>query len=922
MPHPELQAYKDGFFAKFLADLPGTPTLETLQGQQPAGQPLVLLGDYINYEGAAVAPVPNASITPQFAVRADASGTPQTFLMLWIVERFDVATDSATTIARILADFRPATATTTESLTSELARTWSQALTADATKQALAMNLSAITAVPAGLPTSDLTELKTFLLHFGTYKPDGTYYTKGTVAEGTFPAGVTPAYLAADTGNVAEVKLRRDLFYCYAFVPERLWSPQADATRMRQLIYRIEDHGAESSDRWGLALVHTVGATVSAAAGARFIFFYADVGLGVAIPPRARQTLDPAGAALIEVLPDMLDHLEDALADPATPIVGTPQSHFVLFLGMVTEAFPATPLPDGVIADGEGVVRTFRCPPQHVMALADRTDIDSLELSGQVFSDMTAGMAKINLAGRTFPAGITAANTGRGVVVGIVDSGIDGGHPAFLGRADDATKSRIHSVWNMTESGGQSPFARSGSNSAYNGMTFGREHIGHDEVTTCQDLDGHGTHCAGIAAGRSFGTPWPGGIAPAATLVIVGKGNGPAGFVSDVLCGVKYCFQKATELRLPCVVSISLSTMRHSHDGTDPLSVALTQLMSQNRVPVSGMPGIVTVMPSYIEGRAICAAAGNRRGDDVHWQATIPAGGTVQAVYQPFSPAASSGAPQDGVTFWAYNEDATTVRLRISTRHSTNALLATPEVPLMSSNRAVPHPLTGGLTVNIHNGPERPNNRHFSPEIYWLRPSGPATPTAPWIIRIRNQGASPCVIHGHCAFRENRGRFIFASAVTNPLIGVTYTAAELAQFESHKVGTPATGPGPIAVAAFTSRLGGFGTTVDELAPFSSPGPLRAAGPGRRAIDVTMPGDPIDSANSWKPGDTSRGVVPMSGTSMATPMMAGVVAAMFQMNPRLSTAEIRLRIELAASRRATDNVDDWGLGRLDMSKLPV
>jgi hypothetical protein len=222
MPHTDLPRYRDGFFQKFLAELPGAPTREALQQQQPANTPFELLGDYVQYTGAAITPVSNASITPQFAIRTEVAGAAQTFVLVWIVERLDVATDSQETMARILADFRRPSASGTDSsegLTSEVATAWSRALSTDAVRQALAVNLSTITAVPAGLPTSNLNEMKTFLLHFGTYKENGDYYAKGAVAEGQFPQGVSPAYLAPDTGNVAEIRLQRDLFYCSALEP-------------------------------------------------------------------------------------------------------------------------------------------------------------------------------------------------------------------------------------------------------------------------------------------------------------------------------------------------------------------------------------------------------------------------------------------------------------------------------------------------------------------------------------------------------------------------------------------------------------------------------------------------------------------------------------------------------------------------------
>ena len=300
-----------------------------------------------------------------------------------------------------------------------------------------------------------------------------------------------------------------------------------------------------------------------------------------------------------------------------------------------------------------------------------------------------------------------------------------------------------------------------------------------------------------------------------------------------------------------------MSTTRHPHDATDPLSIALTQLVSENRIPATGLDSTVSAIPSYLNGRVICASAGNLRGDNVHWQASIPAGGQVSVLYQPFSMSATSDDTEDGVSLWAYNEDGTTVRLRMSTRHSSNAVLATPEVPLMASNGANTTALAGGLKVNIHNGPERPNNRHFSPEVYWIRPKPPSpVATAPWIIRLRNEGKSACIIHGFAAYRDQRGRFVLAAAQTQPLIGVTYTPAQLQQFESHKIGTPGTAHGTICVAALTSEPGRT-TPVGELAPFSSPGPLRAAAPGQRAIDVTVPGHGIVSARA-STADPSRG----------------------------------------------------------------
>ena len=251
------------------------------------------------------------------------------------------------------------------------------------------------------------------------------------------------------------MKLQRDNFYCYALASERLWNPQAAASRFRQLVYRIEDQGTDATERWRLALLHTAGANLGDGVGSKFIFFYADVGLGVAIPQAARSTVAPTTASLLEELPAYLANLQDSLQNLNIPIVGKVDSPYVLLIGSVREGFPRTALPEGVVEDGEGAIRTFRCPPPQLQALLARDDIENLVAATQLDLDMQHAMNELKLGSRTFPAGITAATTGRGVVVGIVDSGIDGSHPAFLGRQDDATKSRIHSVWRMGQSGGR-----------------------------------------------------------------------------------------------------------------------------------------------------------------------------------------------------------------------------------------------------------------------------------------------------------------------------------------------------------------------------------------------------------------------------------------------------------------------------------
>ncbi len=88
MPHADLPQYQAGFFETFLAGLPDTPTLATLQAQQPDGLPLSLEGEYQEYSGDALTPIAGGSVTPQFAVESESGGSARTYPLLWLIERY------------------------------------------------------------------------------------------------------------------------------------------------------------------------------------------------------------------------------------------------------------------------------------------------------------------------------------------------------------------------------------------------------------------------------------------------------------------------------------------------------------------------------------------------------------------------------------------------------------------------------------------------------------------------------------------------------------------------------------------------------------------------------------------------------------------------------------------------------------------
>lgn len=127
--------------------------------------------------------------------------------------------------------------------------------------------------------------------------------------------------------------------------------------------------------------------------------------------------------------------------------------------------------------------------------------------------------------------------TGRGVRIGIVDTGIDAGHPDFGDRL------RAYRDFVTSEPAAQGE---------------------------PRDPNGHGTHVAGVAAGS--GSASDGryrGIAPEAELVVArvldGAGNGRT---SHVMAGIEWAMEQGAR-----VINVSLGGPPYPSDGSDAFSV-------------------------------------------------------------------------------------------------------------------------------------------------------------------------------------------------------------------------------------------------------------------------------------------------------------------------------------------------------------
>jgi len=601
-----------------------------------------------------------------------------------------------------------------------------------------------------------------------------------------------------------------------------------------------------------------------------------------------------------------------------TPTVGEQVGVLVKFTGDAEDLRAAGLAISSVIGHSRAAfsIATGAIALANVEALAAIAHVVKVELGRPMRQELDISVAEI-MARPLHTA--TPPLTGRGVVIGIIDSGIDWRHHAFR---HSAGTSRVLFLWDQS----LTPKAKLPADPFQEtsppefpalGVEYTKAQIDQaltsstplQVVRSMDNTAAHGTHVAGIAAGdgsqagtkvedNCTGANTYIGVAPEADLIVVSNSTETSaiGESQNLVDAIRYIFLRASQLDggvgRPCVINISQGDNLGPHDGTSLVEQAIDlQLL-------------------FDPGRAVVKSAGNEGAANHHAMGTVPpAPGSLSIT---FSVMAGDTRTRD-MECWYHGAGRLDVTLSAPGAPAPTSPIVHPNDPAQVWVVNPAAPAAQRVTATITSILSDPDNLDNQVVIRLAPAAGGSLPNGTWRLQFTNTGALPEDVHCWLERGTPGEAPVFTSNVTT----------------SHTISIPGTSAtvitvGNYAAEEFTSASG-TKTEKGDLAASSSRGPTRTGG---IKPDISAPGVAVTAARAGSHGGCCCDCcytfyVDKSGTSMAAPHVAGVIALMLQKNKALDHLDIRTAITTTA--RAPGVIpapalpdSDWGSGKIDAS----
>ena len=496
--------------------------------------------------------------------------------------------------------------------------------------------------------------------------------------------------------------------------------------------------------------------------------------------------------------------------------------------------------------------------------------------------------------------------SGKDVVMGFIDTGIDIFHPDFI---DANGQTRIMAIWDQT-------VPDNGTSSYGYGAVWDSASINN---ATCTHTDagstGHGTHVAGIGAGNGLAVNDYRGVAHESELVIVSSNFNAANWLSTVVDAVEYIYHVADSLGKPCVINASIGSYLGSHDGSDPYAQTIDSLVN------------------YKNGRAFVCAAGNAGFFNWHLEHNV----TVDTTFTWFKYNASSALGYGAVFYevWADTADFNNVDFAIGANLPSGSFAQRGSTPFYSiQNRLGNYTDTikaGGNIIAIVDTYGELQDDKYLLQVHMNEPDSNT-----YNFSFQTTGSGRMDVWSHAWF----GTSDYVSTGL-PTPGVLPEMVHYVLPDSAKTTTSSftCSPTVITVANMTNRSSYL--DVDTIMRYSTNTPGNRAtsssiGPdriGNVKPDITATGDWTLGANPAAVIAAAMASTPNNrakvayggyhrrngGTSMASPVVAGVAALYLEKCPNASMSEIKNAIlNTAKTDGFTGTVPNplYGYGKVD------
>lgn len=256
-------------------------------------------------------------------------------------------------------------------------------------------------------------------------------------------------------------------------------------------------------------------------------------------------------------------------------------------------------------------------PQNKIREFAGHPQVEFVELPKRLYFQVRQGL-DASCFRSVQGAGEANGLSGKGVLVGIVDSGVDWRHPDF--RNEDGT-SRILSLWDQSAQPepGQNPPKGYLRGVEYTGEEINRALSLPDQegnfLVREWDLSGHGTSVLGIAAGNGRASGGVNrGAAYASDIIAVKMGIPGENFFPrtvELMEGVDYLIRQAQILGKPMALNVSFGNNYGSHRGDSLPEIYLTNVSNTGRT-------------------VICVGTGNNGNDRIHTSGTLDTGQSTE----------------------------------------------------------------------------------------------------------------------------------------------------------------------------------------------------------------------------------------------------------------------------------------------------